>query len=97
MFDPSAPTNATDNYILALDAGGTMTDAILVKPDGGFKVGKSITRRTDEARSYVEAVADAASAIGADVDSVHRNCAVALYCGTAMLNTILTGTGKRVG
>ncbi len=97
MFDPSAPNTAADDYILSLDAGGTMTDAILVKPDGGFKVGKSITRRTDEARSYIEAVADAADALGADVDSVHRSCAVALYCGTAMLNTILTGTGKRVG
>ena len=97
MLEPSAPDDATGNYILALDAGGTMTDAILVEPDGGFKVGKSITRPSDEARSYIEAVQDAASAIGADVDSVHRNCAVALYCGTAMLNTILTGTGKRVG
>lgn len=97
MFDPSAPTDATGNYILALDAGGTMTDAILVKPDGGFKVGKSITRRTDEARSYIEAVKDAAAAVNADVDSVHRACSVALYCGTGMLNTILTGTGKRVG
>src|SRR3990172_1053414 len=97
MFDPSAPNNATGNYILALDAGGTMTDAILVKPDGGFRVGKSITRRTEEARSYIEAVQDAATAVGADVDSVHRNCAVALYCGTGILNTILTGTGKRVG
>ena len=97
MFDPSAPDQEAGKYILALDAGGTMTDAILVRPNGGFKVGKSITRRTEAARSYVEAVTDAANAIGSDVDSVHRNCAVALYCGTAMLNTILTGSGKRVG
>src|SRR5277367_4607004 len=96
MFDPSAPEE-TGKFILALDAGGTMTDAILVRPDGGFKVGKSITRRTEAARSYVEAVADAANAIGSEIHSVHRDCAVALYCGTAMLNTILTGTGKRVG
>jgi len=97
ILESSAPDDATGSYILALDAGGTMTDAILVEPDGGFKVGKSITRPTEAARSYIEAVKDAASAIGADVDSVHRNCAVALYCGTAMLNTILTGKGKRVG
>lgn len=31
-------------FILAFDAGGTMMDAILVKPDGSFTVGKSISR-----------------------------------------------------
>ncbi|NQV21386.1 MAG: hypothetical protein HQ511_08220, partial [Rhodospirillales bacterium] len=59
----STATSGRD-YILALDAGGTMTDAILVKPDGGFTVGKSITRRDDEPRSYRESVADAAHSIG---------------------------------
>ena len=48
------------NYILALDAGGTMTDTILVKPDGDFTIGKSLTNRKDEASSYLESVEDAA-------------------------------------
>ncbi len=32
-------------YILALDAGGTMTDTILVKDDGTFTVGKALTNK----------------------------------------------------
>ena len=40
--------DADQDLILALDAGGTMTDAILVKPDGTFTVGKSISRKDDQ-------------------------------------------------
>jgi N-methylhydantoinase A len=93
---PSTPPSAR-GHILALDAGGTMTDAILVRPDGSFTVGKSITRRDDEPRSYREAVADAGRSIGMTSEEVHRGCAADIYCGTGMLNTILTGEGRRVG
>lgn len=84
-------------HILAFDAGGTMTDAILVKPDGSFTVGKSISRRDDEPRSYRESVTDAAQSIGMTSEDVHARCAADIYCGTGMLNTILTGKGRRVG
>ena len=84
-------------FILALDAGGTMTDAILVKPDGTFTVGKSISRRSDQARSYRDSVADAAHALGLESSDVHRACAADIYCGTGMLNTVLTGKGRKVG
>ena len=85
------------DFILALDAGGTMTDAILVKPDGTFTVGKSISRRDDPAASYRESVADAAGLIGLDSETVHRRCAADIYTGTGMLNSVLTGEGRKVG
>lgn len=85
------------DYILALDAGGTMTDTILVKSDGSFTIGKSLTNRENEASSYLESVDDAAQQIGTDSRTVHTNCAVSIYAGTGMLNTILTGTGARAG
>ncbi|MGR8948716.1 MAG: hydantoinase/oxoprolinase family protein [Gammaproteobacteria bacterium] len=88
---------AEDQYILALDAGGTMTDAILVKPDGTFTVGKSISRREDEPRSYRESTEDAANNLGLTSEEVHNACAADIYCGTGMLNTILTGDGRKVG
>jgi N-methylhydantoinase A len=84
-------------YILALDAGGTMTDTILVKGDGSFVVGKSLTNRENEASSYLESVDDAAHLVGTDSSTVHSNCAVSIYAGTGMLNTILTGTGRKIG
>ena len=87
----------TRQFILAFDAGGTMTDAILVKPDGSFTVGKSISRREDEPRSYRESVTDAANNLGLTAEEVHPHCAANIYCGTGMLNTVLTGNGRKVG
>jgi N-methylhydantoinase A len=84
-------------YILALDAGGTMTDTILVKGDGSFIIGKSLTNRDNEASSYLESVDDAAKQLGTNSVDVHADCAVSIYAGTGMLNTILTGTGRKVG
>ncbi|MGR8919400.1 MAG: hydantoinase/oxoprolinase family protein [Gammaproteobacteria bacterium] len=97
MSTNAAAVGGDNDLILALDAGGTMTDAILVKPDGTFTVGKSISRREDQATSYRESVADAAQSIGLDSAEVHRRCVADIYCGTGMLNTILTGDGRRVG
>lgn len=74
-----------------------MTDAILVKPDGSFTVGKSISRREDEPRSYRESVTDAAHNLGLTPEEVHGQCAADIYCGTGMLNTVLTGNGRKVG
>ena len=84
-------------YILALDAGGTMTDTILVKDDGTFTVGKALTNKEDESASYMESVEDAAQSIGITSREAHENASVCIYAGTGMLNTLLTGTGKKVG
>ncbi|MBK8957267.1 MAG: hydantoinase/oxoprolinase family protein [Proteobacteria bacterium] len=97
MSSTAASVTGARDFILALDAGGTMTDAILVKPDGTFTVGKSISRKEDQALSYRESVADAAQALGLDSETVHRQCGADIYCGTGMLNTILTGSGRKVG
>lgn len=85
------------DYILALDAGGTMTDTILVLPDGSFKIGKSLTNPKDEAASYLESVEDTVAAMDQTSEEVHRNASVAIYAGTGMLNTLLTGTGRKAG
>jgi acetone carboxylase, beta subunit len=85
------------DYILALDAGGTMTDTILVLPDGSFKVGKSLTNSDDEAASYLESVEDTVSVMNQTSEEVHRNAAVSIYAGTGMLNTLLTGSGRKAG
>jgi N-methylhydantoinase A len=86
-----------EEFIMALDAGGTMTDTILVRGNGSFVVGKSLTNREEEYKSYMESVSDAAGLIGTTSDHVHGNCASTIYAGTGMLNTILTGTGRKVG
>ena len=97
MTNTTMSADSSAQYILALDAGGTMTDAILVKPDGSFTVGKSISRREDEPLSYRQSTSDAAAQIGMSVEDVHAKCVADIYCGTGMLNTILTGQGRRIG
>lgn len=89
--------NTEKKFILALDAGGTMTDTILVMDDGTFTVGKALTNKKNEASSYLESVDDAAQSIGMNSSQVHSQAAISIYAGTGMLNTLLTGTGKKVG
>ncbi|MEW5009305.1 MAG: hydantoinase/oxoprolinase N-terminal domain-containing protein, partial [Cycloclasticus sp.] len=89
--------NSNKKYILALDAGGTMTDTVLVLEDGSFKVGKSLTNRDDEQASYLESVDDAARVINKRSSDIHKEASVAIYAGTGMLNTLLTGSGSDTG
>lgn len=84
-------------YILAIDAGGTMTDSFLVLPNGRFTIGKSLTDREDEATSYLESVRDASELAGTSSAHVHAHAATSIYAGTGMLNTLLTNTGRRTG
>ena len=85
------------DLIIAIDAGGTMTDCVIVSDDGTFTVGKSLTDRENEPRSYVESVGDAAGYMGLSSRDVHERAIVSIYTGTGILNTVLTATGSRVG
>ncbi|MFA4916186.1 MAG: hydantoinase/oxoprolinase family protein [Syntrophales bacterium] len=83
--------------IIALDAGGTMTDTFLVDEQGSFTIGKSLTQPQDESISYMESVKDAASSWGLTSKEVHANGVSSTYTGTSMLNCIITRTGRTVG
>jgi N-methylhydantoinase A/oxoprolinase/acetone carboxylase beta subunit len=48
----------TDRTFIALDAGGTMTDAVVVTGGGQVALGKALTDYEDEARSFGVAVSD---------------------------------------
>ncbi len=85
------------DFIVAIDAGGTMTDCILFREDGTFHVGKALTNREDERQSYLESVNDAAGYLGLTSEAVHARASTCLYTGTGILNTILTLSGARVG
>ena len=85
------------DLMIAIDAGGTMTDCVLVSDDGTFTVGKALTNREDEAKSYLESVDDAAGYLGLGSSEVHQRTSTSLYTGTGILNTILTRSGSRVG
>ncbi len=54
-------TQGNKNWI-ALDAGGTLTDAVIVDAKGQFLVGKHLTNKQDESVSFIGAIRDVAVA-----------------------------------
>jgi acetone carboxylase beta subunit len=87
--------------LLGSDAGGTMTDMILVDNSGDFVVGKAASTPRDEAVGFMESVKDALLRWQIDYNkeagSVLPETVAAVYSGTTMLNSLLTRNGKRIG
>ena len=83
--------------VIGIDAGGTMTDTILVDGDGRFKIGKAATTPRDESEGFIASAADAAEAWGISLESLFSGIDVVLYSGTGMLNTLLSRTGRKLG
>jgi len=86
----------TVNWV-ALDAGGTMTDAVIVDGAGDFLVGKHLTNKRDESVSFIGSIADAAKTSRQQLHDVLPHSEVIVYAGTIMLNTLLSKTGSKVG
>ena len=93
---PSAPIIGNP-IVIGIDAGGTMTDTILVDQDGHFKIGKSATTPKNEAEGFLASAEDAADAWGISLEALFSGVNVVLYSGTGMLNTLLSRTGRRLG
>jgi acetone carboxylase beta subunit len=87
--------------IVTCDAGGTMTDILLVDASGRFSVGKASTTPQDESIGFWESLEDAFSQWGVTLDGGTNGwlkpLKVSIYTGTTMLNTLLQRRGKKVG
>ncbi|MBZ9887793.1 hydantoinase/oxoprolinase family protein [Mesorhizobium sp. BR1-1-3] len=98
MTQPNLTAPIVGNpIVIGIDAGGTMTDTILVDQDGHFKIGKSATTPKNEAEGFLASAEDAADAWGISLESLFSGVNVVLYSGTGMLNTLLSRTGRRLG
>ena len=53
---------------IALDAGGTLTDAVIVDREGQFLVGKHLTNKQDESQSFLGAIRDGTDTAARDLD-----------------------------
>lgn len=87
----------TTPLVMGIDAGGTMTDTILVDEEGNFAVGKAPTTAGHEAEGFVESAKDATGLLNLDINKTFEELEVVLYTGTGMLNTLLSRTGQRLG
>jgi N-methylhydantoinase A/oxoprolinase/acetone carboxylase beta subunit len=88
-------------YLVACDAGGTMTDVIVVDERGRFVIGKAPTTPRDESVGFMESLDEALRqlATGADVhrSSFYGDVEGAIYTGTGMLNALLNRSGLATG
>ncbi|MBS1843298.1 MAG: hydantoinase/oxoprolinase family protein [Actinobacteria bacterium] len=86
-----------DPRVLAIDAGGTMTDTFIVDQTGEFVVGKAQTTPHDESIGFMESSTDALAQWGMTSEDAFPGIAAAVFSGTAMLNRLLTRGGLKVG
>jgi acetone carboxylase beta subunit len=87
--------------IIASDAGGTMTDMMVVDTEGNFTIGKAATTPRDQSLGFWDSLADGLEYWGIDFNkearSILPDVEAAVYSGTTMMNALLTQTGRKVG
>ncbi len=96
----SSPTSKEKNRsprILAIDAGGTMTDTFIIDEAGQFVVGKAQTTPQDESEGFFASAVDALDQWGMELGDAFGQIRSGIYSGTAMLNRLLERKGQKVG
>ncbi|MEX2194406.1 MAG: hydantoinase/oxoprolinase family protein [Thermoleophilaceae bacterium] len=88
---------ARDARVLAIDAGGTMTDTFIVDDTGSFVVGKAQTTPDDESKGFMASSVDALEQWGTTPEAAFPGVASGIFSGTAMLNRLLSRKGLRIG
>ena len=91
---PSLPASP---WRIAVDVGGTFTDMVLVDAGGRFHVFKTPSVPADPSRGVLDVLEHAAGSFGADVASLLSDCTLFLHGSTVATNTVLEGSGARVG
>src|SRR6478735_4026105 len=95
MADDAA--NGRDPRVLAIDAGGTMTDTFIVDRAGEFVVGKAQTTPEDESLGFMASTRDALAYWDTTPEEAMPRMVSGIYSGTAMINRLLERKGRRVG
>jgi N-methylhydantoinase A/acetone carboxylase beta subunit len=89
--------NGREPRVVAIDAGGTMTDTFIVDRAGDFVVGKAQSTPDDESVGFMASTRDALRYWDATPESALPGMVSGIYSGTAMLNRLLERKGRRVG
>ena len=83
--------------VMAIDAGGTMTDNFVIDDRGEFVVGKAQTTPQDESVGFINSFIDALQYWRMDPKQAFPTIKSGVYSGTAMINRLLERKGNRVG
>jgi len=90
-------SNGRDPRVLAIDAGGTMTDTFIVDRAGEFVVGKAQTTPEDESAGFMASARDALAYWDLEPEQAMPRMVSGIYSGTAMINRLLERKGRRIG
>ena len=90
-------TRERNPRVLAIDAGGTMTDTFIVDATGSFVVGKAQTTPDDESIGFMRSSEDALRYWATEPSWAFPQIVSGIYSGTAMLNRLLERKGRTVG
>jgi acetone carboxylase beta subunit len=83
--------------VMAIDAGGTMTDNFVIDDRGEFVVGKAQTTPEDESVGFINSFKDALQYWRMEPKEAFPTIKSGVYSGTAMINRLLERKGNRVG
>ena len=89
--------NLAKSQILAIDAGGTMTDTFIIDENGEFVVGKAQTTPDEEHIGLMNSSKDALDQWNTTSEEEFPNLLAGVYSGTAMLNRLVARVGVKVG
>lgn len=83
--------------VLAIDAGGTMTDTFIVDESGSFVIGKAQTTPEDESLGFMRSSQDALGQWEMTTKDGFPAIRSGVFSGTAMLNRLLSRQGLDIG
>jgi len=91
------PNNESKHHLLkviALDTGGTMTDAFIIDEKGSFAVGKALTTGKEEYVGILNSISDSLGEWDTTLEEIGAGVEALVYSGTAMLNRLLEREGN---
>ncbi|HVL31990.1 MAG TPA: hydantoinase/oxoprolinase family protein, partial [Actinomycetota bacterium] len=84
-------------YRIGIDVGGTFTDFLLVKPDGGFVLDKNFTTPRDESSGVMSGITRLADAQGLTLRQLLAKTDVIIHGTTTADNTMIELSGAKTG
>lgn len=85
------------SFIVAVDAGGTFSDCVVIDAEGHITTGKAPSTPGDYAQGILNAVGAAAAQLGLSVSQLLERAVLFGHGTTVATNTLLTKTGCRTG
>ena len=88
---------AKKNYIIGVDTGGTFTDVVVLGNAGESWSAKASTTPDDFSRGVMDAVAEAARAVGVETSQLLGQTTLFKHGSTVATNALITHSGVKVG